>query len=145
MDPKAIDFKETVKIARRKLKVPTAPAMPCKKTNNRHGETCDKKGIHKSKLACILEATESTRMRMERILPKNHKDHTIWQEERIIHYIFEFIPMLQAMEIPAGKAAVDKECEKLEKIPAWNLTHVRNKSEVIDEARNKDIKVHLPH
>ena len=38
------------------------------------------------------------------------------------------------MKIPAAKAAVDKECEKLEKIPAWNLTKVRSKKEVIDEA-----------
>ena len=32
---------------------------------------------------------------------------------------------------------MDKECEKLEKIPAWDITKVRNKSEVIDEARTK--------
>ena len=30
--------------------------------------------------------------------------------------------MPQAMKIPAAKAAVDKEWEKLEKIPAWDLT-----------------------
>ena len=39
------------------------------------------------------------------------------------------------MKIPAAKAAVDKEWEKLEKIPAWDLTKFRSKSEVIDEAR----------
>ena len=32
---------------------------------------------------------------------------------------------------------------KLEKIPAWNLTKVRNKSEEIDEARTKGAKVHF--
>ena len=32
---------------------------------------------------------------------------------------------------------------KLEKISAWNLTKVRSKSEVIDEARTKDAKVHF--
>ena len=31
------------------------------------------------------------------------------------------------MKIPDAKAAVDKEWEKLEKIPAWQLTKVRNK------------------
>ena len=41
--------------------------------------------------------------------------------------------MPQAMKIPAAKAAVDKEWEKLEKISAWNLTEVRSKKEVIDE------------
>ena len=33
--------------------------------------------------------------------------------------------------------------EKLEKIPAWQLTKVRNKKQVIDEARNKGRKVHF--
>ena len=43
--------------------------------------------------------------------------------------------MPQAMKIPAAKAAVDKEWGKLERISAWNLTKVRSKKEVIDEAR----------
>ena len=47
------------------------------------------------------------------------------------------------MKIPAAKAAVDKECLKLEKISAWNLTKVRSKKEVIDEARTTGAKVHF--
>ena len=47
------------------------------------------------------------------------------------------------MKIPAAKAAVDKEWEKLEKIPAWNLTKVRIKKKVIDEARTSGTKVHV--
>ena len=31
------------------------------------------------------------------------------------------------MRIPAAKAAVDKEWEKLDKISAWNLTKVKSK------------------
>ena len=38
---------------------------------------------------------------------------------------------------------MDKEWEKLEKIPTWNLTKVRSKNEVIDEARTKGAKVHF--
>ena len=57
--------------------------------------------------------------------------------------VHKFIPMPQAMKIPAAKAAVDKEWEKLEKVPAWNITKVRNKSEVIAEARTKGAKVHF--
>ena len=56
-------------------------------------------------------------------------------------FVHKISPMPQAMKIPAAKAAADKEWEKLEKIPAWNITKVRNKSEVIDEARTKGIKV----
>ena len=47
------------------------------------------------------------------------------------------------MKIPAAKAAVDKEREKLEKILAWNLTEVRSEKVVIDEARTKGAKVHF--
>ena len=50
--------------------------------------------------------------------------------------------MPQAMKIPAATAAVDKEWEKL-KNSAWNLTKVRNKSDVIDEARKGGRKVHF--
>ena len=50
--------------------------------------------------------------------------------------------MPQAMKIPAAKAAVDKELEKLEKISA-NLTQVRSKKEVIDEARTSGATVHF--
>ena len=51
--------------------------------------------------------------------------------------------MPQAMKIPAAKAAVDKEWEKMEKISAWYLTRVRSKSEVIDEARTSGATVHF--
>ena len=51
--------------------------------------------------------------------------------------------MPQAMKIPAAKAAVDKEWEKLEKFSAWNLTKVRSKKEVIDEARTAGATVHF--
>ena len=47
------------------------------------------------------------------------------------------------MEIPDAKAAVKKEWEKLEKVPAWDKTKVRNKSDVIDEARTSGAKVHF--
>ena len=47
------------------------------------------------------------------------------------------------MKIPAAKAAVDKEWEKLEKFSAWNLTKVRSKKEVIDEAKTSGATVHF--
>ena len=73
---------------------------------------------------------------------------TILQEKVAIHYSiiiwFTYLfPCLEAVKIPAAKAAVDKEWEKLEKISAWNLTKVRSKKEVIDEARTKGAKVHF--
>ena len=38
---------------------------------------------------------------------------------------------------------MDKKWDKVEKIPAWDLTKVRGKSEVIDDARTKGAKVHF--
>ena len=38
---------------------------------------------------------------------------------------------------------MDKECEKLEKISARDLTEVRSEKEVIDEARTKGVEGHF--
>ena len=51
--------------------------------------------------------------------------------------------MPQAMKIPAAKSALDKEWAKLEKISAWNLTKVKSKKQVIDEARTSGATVHF--
>ena len=102
--------------------------------------------VHETKLACILEANESTRMRMGNSEPSIHEDHIAGKGENSLqHYnlVHKFIPMPQAMKIPAAKAAVDKEWEKLEKISAWNLTKVKSKKEVIDEARTSGATVHF--
>ena len=67
------EFKEMIKNVRTKLETPVAPAMPCKKC--KHGETRGKTNEIESKLACILDASESTRLRMEDSLPNHHEDH----------------------------------------------------------------------
>ena len=137
------EFKETIKNARKKLETSVAPAMPCKIMKN-CGSGASKK--IKTKLACILEADESTRMRMGNSIPHHHEDHIAGKGENSLqHYnlVHIFIPMPQAMKISAAKAVVDKEWEKLEKISAWKLTEVRSKKEVIDEARTKGAKVHF--
>ena len=69
IDPEDIDFKEIIKNARKKLEVPAAPAMLCKRENSKHGVTRSKNDDHKFKLACILEKEESKRLRMEGIAP----------------------------------------------------------------------------
>ena len=53
-----------------------APAMPCKTCKkSEKGKTRSKTNDFKSKFACILEANESTRMRMGNSEPHNHEDH----------------------------------------------------------------------
>ena len=98
IDLEDTEFKETIKNARKKLETSVAPAMPCKIMKNCGSGGSDK---NKTKLACVLEANESSRMRMGNSIPHNHEDHIARKG--------------QAMKIPAAKAAVDKECEKWRK------------------------------
>ena len=79
-------------------------------------------------------------------LPYYHEDHIAGKGDNSLqHYnlVHQFITMPSAMKIPAAKAAVYKEWEKLEKILAWDMTKVRSKSKMIDEARMKGAKVHF--
>ena len=75
IDPEDKEFKETIKNARKKLETPVAPAMPCK--ISKHKKNCGSGASNKIKTrrACILEACESTRLRMGGSLPNHHEDH----------------------------------------------------------------------
>ena len=99
IDPEDKEFKETIENARKKLETPMAPAMPCKTSkNSQHGETRGKTNEFKSKLACILEASESTRLRMEESLPNYHEDHIAGKGDNSLQHVdlvHKFIPMPQ--------------------------------------------------
>ena len=115
IDPEDKEFKETIKNARKKLKTPMAPAMPCKIVKNNKNCESGASNKVKSKLACILEASESTRLRMGESLPTHHEDHIAGKGDNSLphkYLVHKFIPMPQAMKIPAAKAAADKEWEK---------------------------------
>ena len=75
------ELKETIKNARKKLETSLVPAMPCKIIKNNCGSGASNK--IKTRLACILEADESKRLRMEESLPNYHEDHL--QEKETIH------------------------------------------------------------
>ena len=133
-----------MKNARRKL---VTAAMLCETPMCQSSrETCRNIGKHKTQYACIVEADESMRIRIEGAPRRYDEDHIAGKGmNSLSHYnlVHKFIPMLQAMKIPDAEAAVEKEWEKLEKMPAWQLTKVRNKNEVIAEARNEGKKVHF--
>ena len=100
IDPEDMEFKETVRNARKKLETLMAPAMPCKTCKkSMKGEIRSKTNDFKSKFACILEARESTRLRMEESLPKHHEDHIAGRGDNSQqHYnlVHKIIPMPQA-------------------------------------------------
>ena len=82
IDPEEKEFKETIKNARKKLETSVAPARPCKIMKKNCGSGASNKV--KTKLACILEANESTRMRMGNSIPPNHEDHIAGKGEKFI-------------------------------------------------------------
>ena len=132
------EFKLTIKAARRKLEIPMPAAMPCKIPIKSSGETHRSVGKRKTKCACVVDADESTRSRLEGAVHKHHQDHiTEKGMNSLNHYNLASVKKFQI-----AKAAVEKEWGKLKKIQAW-LTKVRNKKEVIDEARNNGRKVHF--
>ena len=136
-------FFETIKNARKKLETSVAPAMPCKiSKNNQNCGNGDKSKKIKSKLACILEASEFTRLRMEnlyRIIMK-----TVLQEKETSHCsIAIWFTNLSLWSKPQQRQQWTRNGTKFEKISAWNLTKVRTKKEVIDEARTKGAKIHF--
>ena len=97
--------RKLVNNAWRKLEVAMPAAMPCKIRRRTYNETC------KTKYACIVEADESTRKRLEGTLHKDHEDHLAGKGSNSLnHYnlVHKFIPMPKAMKIPGARAAVDK-------------------------------------
>ena len=83
IDPADAEFKETTKDALRKLEVPMPAAMPCKIRARKYKETCRTPDTRKTKYACIVEADESTRKRLEGTLHKDHEDHIAGKRKSI--------------------------------------------------------------
>ena len=143
IDLEDTEFKEIIKNARKKLETSVAPAMPCKIMKNCGSGVSNK---FKQNLRVFWKL-----MNPQDCVWENHCQiimKTILQEKVRTHYstnnlVHKFIPMPQAMKILAAKAAADKEWEELEKISAWNLTKVKSKKQVIDEARTSGTTVHF--
>ena len=100
------EFKETIKNARRKLETPVAPAMPCKIMKSKCGSGASNN--IKTTLACILQAGESTRLRVGESLPNHHEDHIAGRGDNSLqHYnsVHKFTPMPPSHEDSRSKSS----------------------------------------
>ena len=100
-----------MKAVHRKLEVPMPAAMLCKIPIKTSGEYHRNIGKCKTKYACVVDADESTRPRLEGAGHKPHQDHiTAKGMNSITHYslVHKFIPMFHALKNPDAKAAVEK-------------------------------------
>ena len=74
IEPEDEEFKHTMKNARRMLEIPMPAAMPCKTLANCFGENCRSVAKRKTKEACIVDADESMRIRLDRVPQRYHED-----------------------------------------------------------------------
>ena len=82
IEPEDTEFKETIKNAREKLETSVPPPMPCKIMKN-----CGSGASNniETKLACFLETSESTRMRMGNSIPQSSR-RPYCRKKEVIHY-----------------------------------------------------------
>ena len=100
----------------------------------------------KTKLTCILEADESTRLRMGVSLPYHHEDHVAGKGDNSLQHLqigTQNYSFAASNENSCSKGSSGQGRGKIEKFSAWNLTKVRSKKDVIDEARTKGATVHF--
>ena len=121
-------------------------AMLCRIRRGKYRETCRTSDARKTKYACIVEADESARKRLEGTLHEDQEDHVAGKGINSLNhnnFAHKFILMPQAMKVPDAKGSSGKRIGKIEKIPAWNLTKVKNKTEGIVGARKEGKTVHF--
>ena len=95
IDPEDTEFKETIKNAREKLETSVAPALPCTIMKN-----CGSDGSNKvqTKLACVLEDDECTRMRVGNSMLHYHQDHIAGKGENSVqHYNWQRIKLVYSV------------------------------------------------
>ena len=93
IDAEDKEFKETIKNARKKLETSVALAMSCKILKNCGSGVSIKT---KTRLACILTANESTRIRLGNSIRHHHECHIAGKGDDSLHHfnlIHTFIPM----------------------------------------------------
>ena len=110
IEPDDEEFKLSMKAVRRKLEVPVPAAMPCK-IPIKSGETHRNVGKRNTKYACVVDADESTRPRLEGAAHKHHQEHITEKGMNSMNHhslVHKLIPMPQAMKVPDATAEVVK-------------------------------------
>ena len=112
------EFKRLMINACGKLEIPMPAAMLCRLQLSKHRETCGTVEQHNTKYACIVEADESMRIRIQGSQSKNHEDNIAGKCINSLNHfnlVHKFILVPEAMKIPNAKATVEKSWEILRK------------------------------
>ena len=102
-------------------------------------------GKRKTKYACIVDADETKRPRLDGAVHKHHQDHiTEIEMNSLNHYnlVNKFIPMPEAMKYQMQRQQWRKNV-KIGENTGMASDKVTNTNEVMAEARNQGAKVHF--
>ena len=145
IEPNDEEFKLTMKAARGKLEFPMPAVMPCKIPIKSSGETHRNVGKPKTKGACIVDADESTRPRLEGAGHKPHQDHiTAKGMNSMTHYslVHKFLPMSQALKNSRCKSSSGEKMGKTGANPGMAADESQKQERGDRGRRNKGRKVH---
>ena len=143
IDPSDEEYQDIIQNARRKLETSKAAAMPCKRA---FSQACIRETVvsktekakaseAKATFSCITEANESTRQRTESVTKRIHEEYIAGKGQNSV--------CRKQWRFQMQSCSGHKEWKKLETIPAWDVTKVRSKKEVIKEAQKNNNKVHF--
>ena len=140
--PEDKEFKETIKNARKKLETPIAPTMPCKMSkNNQNWVTRGKMRLNQN-LHVSWKPMNPQECAWQNLY-RNVK-RTILQEEGTIHCnITIWHTTLSHASINEDTRSKSRSGQGMGKQRKFQRETWRNKSEVIEAARTKGIKVHF--
>ena len=130
IEPDDEEFKLIIKAAWGKLEVPMPAAIPHKIPIKSSGETHRNIGKRMTKYACIVDADESTRPRVERSWTQtSSRSHHCKRDEFYdsLQSCSQIHSDASSVKISRCKGSGKKNGKKLENVPAWQLTKVRNK------------------
>ena len=129
------------KVRAKKLEVPLGYYMPCKLAT-RYGETwCTQNSSRKTRYACIVEATESTRTRIGTNQPRDHEDLIAGKgfmslgHYNLVHEPYSHTSRMRRPQLTkSGKRS--KKCKR-------SRRQVKSKQEVIEKAQKEARTVHF--
>ena len=132
IEPNDKELKPTMNAAPRKLEVPMPAAMLCRIPFKSIGEPHCNIEARKTKYACVVDADENTRPRLEGAGHKLHQDHITAKGMNSVtqcSLVHKWISMPQAIKFPDAKAAVETEWENWRKSRhgSWRKSETRKK------------------
>ena len=136
-------YKRLLSEARAKLSLPKSPAMPCFTCREASLEAITASKVQeKDNFGHLLASSKNVpgpRPHDEHVAPKGASS------EEWFGLVHTPIDIPKALKIPEGRAALEKDWKKLEnpERPAWDVSRVRPKAEVIAESERTGKPAHF--